>query len=290
MRKQGGRRLNVSGVLRHLGVSRSGYNTWKNRTPSNREQRKNKIKNKICDIYDESHQNYGAPKIAKKLKEEGETISEKTVGNYMREMGLKAQWIKPYTITTIDSDFSEEYKNILDEQFNPDSPDAVWCTDITYIWTYEGFVYLTSIMDLYSRKIISWVLSDTLETKWVVEAVNKAKRARNVSKPLILHSDRGRQYTAKDYADTASGMTLSYSKKAYPWDNACIESFHSLLKREWINRFKIIDYNHAYKLIFEYIEAFYNTVRIHSHCDYVSPNEYEKKYWIKLRHMEINVA
>ena len=85
-------------------------------------------------------------------------------------------------------------------------------------------------------------------------------------------------------------MTLSYSKKAYPWDNACFESFHSLLKREWINRFKITDYNHAYKLIFKYIEAFYNTVRIHSHCDYVSPNEYEKKYWIKLRQMEINVA
>ena len=290
MNKQGGRRLNVSGVLRHLGVSRSGYNTWKSRIPSNREQRKNKIKDKICDIYDESHQNYGAPKITKKLKEEGETISEKTVGNYMREMGLKAQWIKPYTITTIDSDFSEEYKNILDEKFNPNSPDAIWCTDITYIWTYEGFVYLTSIMDLYSRKIISWVLSDTLETKWVVEAVNKAKRVRNVNKPLIMHSDRGRQYTAKDYEETTAGMTLSYSKKAYPWDNACIESFHSLLKREWINRFKIIDYNHAYKLVFEYIEAFYNTVRIHSHCDYASPNDYEKKYWIKLRQMEINVA
>ena len=137
MREQGGRRLNVSGVLRHLGVSRSGYNTWKNRIPSNQEQRKNKIKDKICDIYDESHQNYGAPKITKKLKEEGETISEKTVGNYMREMCLKAQWIKPYTITTIDSNFSEEYKNILDEKFNPNSPDAIWCTDITYIWTYE---------------------------------------------------------------------------------------------------------------------------------------------------------
>lgn len=290
MREQGGRRLNVSGVLRHLGVSRSGYNTWKNRIPSNQEQRKNKIKDKICDIYDESHQNYGAPKITKKLKEEGETISEKTVGNYMREMGLKAQWIKPYTITTIDSNFSEEYKNILDEKFNPNSPDAIWCTDITYIWTYEGFVYLTSIMDLYSRKIISWVLSDTLETKWVVEAVNKAKRVRNTDKPLIMHSDRGRQYTAKDYEEATAGMTLSYSKKAYPWDNACIESFHSLLKREWINRFKIIDYNHAYKLVFEYIEAFYNTVRIHSHCDYASPNNYEKKYWIKLRQMEINVA
>lgn len=290
MKKQGGHRFNVSGVLRQLGVSRSGYNTWKNRIPSNKEQRKNIIKNKICDIYDESHQNYGAPKITKKLKAAGEEISEKTVGNYMREMGLKAQWVKPYTITTINSNFSEEYKNILNEQFNPEAPDAVWCSDITYIWTYEGFVYLTSIMDLYSRKIISWVLSDTLETKWVVEAVNNAKKARNVDKPLILHSDRGVQYTSKDYADATEGIILSYSKKAYPWDNACIESFHSLLKRGWINRFKITDYNHAYKLIFEYIEAFYNTVRIHSHCDYISPNDYEKNYWIKLRHLEIKVA
>ena len=290
MKNQGGRRLNVSGVLRQLGVSRSGYNNWKNRIPSNTEQRKNVIKNKICDIYDESHQNYGAPKIAKKLQEEGETISEKTVGNYMREMGLKAQWIKPWTSTTIDSDFSEKYKNILEEKFNPDTPDTVWCSDITYIWTYEGFVYLTSIMDLYSRKIISWVLSDTLETKWVVEAVNKAKSARNVIKPLIIHSDRGRQYTSKDYKDATDELLLSYSKKAYPWDNACIESFHSLLKREWINRFRITDYNHAYKLVFEYIEAFYNTVRIHSHCDYISPNDYEKRYWLKLRHLEINAA
>lgn len=112
MKKQGRRRLNVSGVLRQLGVSRSGYNNWKNRISSNREQRKNIIKNKICDIYEESHQNYGAPKIARKLKEDGEMISEKTVGNYMREMGIKAQWIKPYTITTVDSNFSEEYKNI----------------------------------------------------------------------------------------------------------------------------------------------------------------------------------
>ena len=166
----------------------------------------------------------------------------------------------------------------------------MWCSDITYIWTHEGFVYLTSIMDLYSRKIISWVLSDTLETKWLVEAVNKAKELRHIDKPLIMHSDRGRQYTSKDYKDATEGMTLSYSKKAYPWDNACIESFHALLKREWINRFKITDYNHAYRLIFEYIEAFYNTVRIHSHCEYISPNEYEKKYWQKLRHLEIEVA
>lgn len=150
-----GCRLNVSGVLRYLGVSRSGYNSWKNRVASIREQRKNNVKNKICDIYDELHQNYGAPEITAILNKNGESISEKTVGNYMREMGLKAQWIKPYTITTIALDFSETYKNILKKQFNPDTPDAVWCSDITYIWTFDGFVYLTSIMDLYSRKIIA---------------------------------------------------------------------------------------------------------------------------------------
>lgn len=142
MRENDGRRLNVSGVLRYLGVSRSGYNSWKNRVPSSREQRKNNIKHKICDIYNESHHNYGAPKITSILNKNWEIISEKTVGNYMREMGLKAQWIKPYTITTINSDFSEEYKNILNEQFNPDTPDAVWCSDITYIYGLLKVLYI----------------------------------------------------------------------------------------------------------------------------------------------------
>ncbi len=238
--------------------------------------------NKIITIYNESYQNYGAPKITKALQEEGEKISEKTVGNYMREMGIKAQYVKPYTVTTIDSDFSTELKNILDEEFNPAEPNAVWCSDITYIWTYEGFVYLTSIMDLYSRKIIAWVLSDTLEAKWVVEAINQAKKARRIDRPLVMHSDRGVQYTCSAYKEATEGFINSYSKKAYPWDNACIESFHALIKREWINRFKILDYNHAYRLIFEYIEAFYNTVRIHSHCGYLSPSKYEEKFEIEL--------
>lgn len=107
---------------------------------------------------------------------------------------------------------------------------------------------------------------------------------------MIIHSDRGIQYTSRDYKEATETMTRSYSKKAYPWDNACIESFHALLKREWINRFRIRDYEHAYRLIFEYIEAFYNTVRIHSHCEYTSTNEYKKKYWKQLRKSEIEVA
>ncbi len=265
-------------MLKILGVSRSGYNSFKKRLPSDRSKRKEEIKTKIKEIYDRSHQNYGAPKIREILTQSGETISEKTVGNYMREMGIKAQYIKPYTVTTIDSNFSEELVNILNEDFNPEEPNAVWCSDITYIWTFEGFVYLTCIMDLYSRKIISWVLSTTLEAKWVVEAINKAKMVRNVTKPLVMHSDRGIQYTCSVYREATEGFINSYSKKAYPWDNACIESFHALIKREWINRFKILDYNHAYRLVFSYIDAFYNTVRIHSHCDYLSPNQYEEKY------------
>lgn len=290
LKEQGGHRLNVSGVLKILGVSRSGYLNWKKRLPSSRELRKQEVKERILAIYHDSHQNYGAPKITKCLQAEGEVIAEKTVGNYMREMGIKAQYIKPYTITTIDSNFSDELKNILAEEFNPAEPDAVWCSDITYIWTFAGFVYLTSIMDLYSRKIIAWILSDTLEAKWVVDAIHKAKAARNVNKPLIIHSDRGIQYVCNDYVTATKGMTRSYSKKAYPWDNACIESFHALIKREWLNRFKIFDYNHAYKLIFQYIETFYNTIRIHSHCGYLSPNEYEKRYWNDMKKMELLVG
>ena len=284
--EEGKRRPNVSGVLRILGVSRNGYLAWKKRLPSNREKRKEQIKERILEIYQESHQNYGAPKIAECLRREGEKIADKTVGNYMRELGIKAQYVKPYIVTTIRPDLSSRLRNILKEKFNPEEPDAVWCSDITYIWTYEGFVYLTSIMDLYSRKIISWVLSDTLEAKYVVKAVEKAKRKRGVEKPLILHTDRGIQYVCREYVEATAGMKRSYSKKAYPWDNACIESFHALIKREWLNRFKIKNYDHAYKLVFEYIETFYNTVRIHSHCGYLSPNEYENEYEQKLNKME----
>jgi transposase InsO family protein len=265
-------------MLKYLGVSRSGYRAWLGRVPSNTEKRREAVKAKIQDIYDGSKQNYGAPKITKELRKEGEIISERTVGKYMKEMGIKAQWVKPWTVTTVDSDFSNELQNILDEQFNPDRPNAVWCSDITYIWTVDGFVYLTSIMDLFSRKIIAWTLSESLEVSCVVDTINKAKARRSTELPLILHSDRGSQYVSNAYRKATENIERSYSKKAYPWDNACIESFHALIKREWLNRFKIRDYQQAYRLVFEYLEAFYNTKRIHSHCDFMSPNDFEKLY------------
>lgn len=196
----------------------------------------------------------------------------------MKEMNLKAQWIKSWTTTTRDSDFSKELQNVLDEQFNPERPNAVWCTDITYIWTHDGFVYLTSIIDLFARKIIAWTLSESMEVSYVIETINKAKARRNTDLPLILHSDRGSQYVSKAYHEATEKFQLSYSHKGYPYDNACIESFHSLIKREWLNRFQIANYNQAYRLVFEYIETFYNTVRSHSHCNYMSPDEFEKLY------------
>lgn len=272
------RRLSTSGMLKFLGVSRSGYRAFLNRKVSPACQRKEAVKKEIQIIYNNSKQNYGAPKITKELRKSGVTISQRTVGKYMRQMGIKAQWIKPWTTTTRDSDFSNELHNILDEQFNPRRPNAVWCTDITYIWTQDSFVYLNCVMDLFARKIIAWTLSDNMEVSSVIATINKAKACRNTDLPLIIHSDRGSQYVSTAWREATETMQRSYSHSGYPYDNACIESFHSLIKREWLNSFNIKDYNHAYRLVFEYIETFYNTIRIHSHCDYMSPDEFEKMY------------
>jgi len=270
--------VSISGMLKYLGVSPSGYRAFLNHRISAAEQRRIAVKQQIQGIYDKSFQNYGAPKITKELHNAGCNISERTVSNYMQQMGIRAQWSKPWIATTTDSDFSKELHNILSQNFNPDRPNAVWCTDITYIWTTEGFVYLTSVMDLFSRKIIAWTLSESMEVSCVIDTINKAQSRRSTDLPLILHSDRGSQYVSKAYRAATEKFQLSYSHKGYPYDNACIESFHALIKREWLHRFRIENYRHAYRLIFEYIETFYNTVRIHSHCGYLSPDQLERLY------------
>lgn len=198
----------------------------------------------------------------------------------MREANIKAQYVTKFVRTTLNSDFSSQLTNLLKRQFNPKQPDSYWCSDITYIWTKEdGFVYLTSIMDLYSRKIIAWQVTDTLEVSCVVRCVEEAKRTRQVSHPIVIHSDRGSQYVSESYRQAlGASFKLSYSRKGNPWDNACIESFHALIKREWLNRAQILTLADAKRLVFEYIETFYNTVRIHSACGYVSPNQFERAY------------
>ena len=272
-------RPSLSGMLKYLGVSRSGYNAWLNRKPSKTEARRNEIKKHIQKEYDDSFQNYGAPKITKILRKQGYRIAERTVGTYMSQMGIHAQWIKRWVYYPNSKSVNEEVRNLLKQKFNPRNPNAVWCTDITYIWTANGFVYLTSVMDLYSRKIIAWTLSEDMKAESIVEAINKARKRRDISRTLIIHSDRGSQYISAEYKKATKKINRSYSAKGYPYDNACIEAFHSLIKREWLKRYLIWDFQQAYQLCFEYIETFYNTKRIHSHCDYMSPNDFERIYF-----------
>jgi putative transposase len=270
----------VNSVLKLIGVSTSGYYKWLKRLPSAQQIKKDAAKVQITKIYHESHQIYGAPKIASILQANGMQLTEKTVGNYMRELGIRAIWTSPYRKTTIDPNFDDQLKNILNREFNPIAPNTVWVTDITYIHTLAGFVYLTSIMDLFSRKIIGWHVANSLNTEHVVEAIEKAKQQRQLEHPILIHSDRGCQFVSEQFLKTtpAHQFIHSYSRKSTPWDNACIESFHALIKREWLNRYVIKNLEHAHQLIFNYIEAFYNTIRIHSHCAMQSPYDYECKF------------
>lgn len=195
----------------------------------------------------------------------------------MKQENLKARYRRRNKHNTLTSDFNIKLTNILERNFDPDQPNALWCTDITYIWTQEGFVYLTSVMDLFSKKIIAWELSKTLCADAVVRCVAKAISRRRLTHPAVIHSDRGTQYVSKKYLEVLGNQLIpSYSRKGNPWDNACIESFHALIKREWINFYKVRNYEHAYQIIFEYIVTFYNTVRIHGSCNYESPDNYEK--------------
>ena len=225
------RQVSVSGILKKLDVSRSGYNAWKKRVPSDTSIRRTVLKEKIQKIYDDSHQNYGAPKIAAELRKSGETITEKTVGNYMRQMGIKAQWIKPYTQTTIDSDLSQKLKNILNEKFNPEHPDAVWCSDITYIPIKRGFLYLTAVIDWYSRCIVGWEVDDTLDTRMVINALKKAFKT---AKPVILNSDQGCQFTSNEYMNflKENQIRQSMDGKSRWADNIMIERWFRSFKYE----------------------------------------------------------
>ena len=266
-------------MSKFLGISTSGFYSYIKRDESDQLKRKNEIKQLIIEIYNESNQIYGAPKITELLRNKGYKIAEKTVGNYMRELNIRAIWVVPYKRAKVDANFDSDLRNILDRKFNPKLPNTVWVTDITYIYTLSGFVYLASIMDLYSRTIVGWHLSDNLSTAGVLRAIEKAKQNRKIDSPIIIHSDRGVQYISKSYleATPAGKFIRSYSRKGNPWDNAVIESFHALIKREWLNRFVIQHLSQAHELVFEYIDTFYNTKRIHSHCNMKSPYDYEKE-------------
>lgn len=261
-----------------LKVSRSSYYKWLNKKPSNREIENKKIEEKIIDIHKESKNRYGAVKINETLKSSGITISLKRTQRLMKKLGIKSVIVKKYRPTSSKNKI-EAQENVLKRDFNTTTINEKWVTDITYIHTVkDGWCYLASVMDLYSRKIVGYAMSKSIDTTLALQAIKNAIKLQKPTKQLILHSDLGCQYTSsafKEYIDSTKLIKHSFSGKGCPYDNACIESFHASLKKEEVHLVNYFDYNTARLAIFEYIESWYNRKRIHGSIGYISPQKCE---------------
>ena len=270
----------IEKMCKVLKVSQRGYYRWKTAAISQRLQKKTVLKEKITAFYFESKQRYGSPRITMELNILGYKISRITVAKYMRELGLKSKLSKKFKVTT---DSKHNYllvENVLNRQFLVPQPSKAWVSDITYIHTKEGFLYLTTIMDLYDRKIIGWSLSDGMSANETTLASWKmAIRNRNVQKGLIFHSDRGVQYANNKFANVLDSykVTRSMSRTGDCWDNAVAESFFKSLKTELIYGNKLITKEQMKLQIFEYIEIWYNQKRRHSALKYMTIKEFNNQ-------------
>lgn len=264
-----------------LGVSKSGYYNWlqKQAAPlTEREEKEIEITQKVHQSFHESFGTYGSPRILKDLQEWGYVLSQKKIANLMRELGLCAVIPKQYQQTTNSNHDHIVFPNLVKRQFDVKAPNQVWVADITYIRTMQGWLYLASIMDLYSRKIIGWSIADHMREELVLQALEQALQVRKPPADCIHHSDRGVQYCSNAYTNLLkeNKMKISMSKKGDPYDNACIESFHSTIKKECIYRQRFQTKREAKQVIQAYIIQFYNEKRRHSTLGYVSPNQYER--------------
>ena len=258
-----------------LEMNRSTYYKILNHKPSARELENQELDQEILIIYYESKRLYGAPKIHETLIRKGFSVSLKRVQRRMTSLGIRSIVIKKYRHYS-KSDIADGRENLLDQDFNTTAINQKWCTDITYIHTIkDGWTYLASVMDLHSKKIIGWAYDITITAELAKKAVENA--CLNVSEPkgIILHSDLGTQYTSDLFEEYMAKQKIkhSFSKKGCPYDNACIESFHSILKKEEVHRKTYIDLKDAYQNLFEYIESWYYRKRIHSSIDYLTPSE-----------------
>ncbi len=278
--------FSIEKMCKAFKVSKSGYYDYSNRKPSRLSKENKSILMQIQEIYDSSKGRYGSPKITQELRKRKINISRPRVARLMRKEGLKSIINKRYRVCTTNSNHNNPVvENLLNREFTAAEPGQKWVSDITYIRTKEGWLYLTIIMDLFDRKIIGWSLSKSMRTSdTVIPAWNMATNNRVINYGLLFHSDRGTQYTCseiiKALKEKKKGVVQSMSRKGNCWDNAVAESFFKILKSELIYHRKYITHKQAKIEIFEFIEIWYNRKRSHESLGYNSPNEFEKKYYL----------
>ena len=264
-----------------LEVSASGYYAWLDRPPSPRAQRHDQIQAAVQQVHTESHGIYGSHKIARELEErpELESACRNTVAKAMRELGLKSRISRAFTPTTTQADPTKQpAPNQLAQDFTAEAPNRKWVTDITYLPTAEGWVYLAVVVDLFSRKVVGWALGNSLATELVSAALRQAVETRRpTGQHLLHHSDRGCQYTSDAYQQTLRtlGIHCSMSRTGCCYDNAVMERFFWSLKHEWTNHERFYNFEEARLSVFQYIETFYNSQRLHQTLGYLSPNQFE---------------
>ena len=265
-------------LCRVLRVSRSGYYAWRMRKPSARQLEDERLRPKVVEAFELGRGTYGSPRVRDELVDQGLEIGRKRVARLMRELRLQGLTPRKFRVTT-DSDHEHPIAaNLIERDFSASQPNEKWVTDITYIWTSEGWLYLATVMDLYSRRIVGWSMADHLKTDLCLEALQMAIRQRTDVRGLIHHSDRGVQYASDRYREVldALGIECSMSRRANCWDNAVAESFFGTLKNELIYRRPWLSRRAAHDAITEYIEIFYNRIRRHSTLGNVSPAKFEE--------------
>ena len=267
----------VRWMCKRLGVSSSGFYAWKARPESEHARRDRVLGLAIAAVHSEHRGVYGSPRIYDQLQADGEAVSKKRVARLMREKGLTGKAPRRFRRTTDSSHGLPVAKNILDRNFTVEKPNEVWVGDITYVRTWEGWLYVAVVLDLYSRRAVGWAVADHLRTELALDALKMALDLRNPGLGLIHHSDRGSQYASLDYRAELDrhGILCSMSRKGDCWDNAVAESFFATLKRELIERECWPTKARAKAAIIEYIACFYNSKRSHSLLGYTSPMEYE---------------
>ena len=269
----------MESACRVLKVSPSGYYAWSGRSPSKREIDDARLIDKIRSVCEATGGAYGVRRIHRQLLADGERCSRNRVARLMHLCDIKARRRRLYQVTTDSNHSFPVAQNLLARDFFSAGPNQVWASDITYIWTMEGWLYLGTIIDLHSRMVVGWSMSEHIDRALVLDALSMAVGRRAPGPGLIHHSDRGIQYASKDYQAALSQhkMLCSMSRKGDCWDNAVAESFFSTLKTERVHHRLYRSRDEARRDIFGYIEVFYNRVRLHSTLGYLSPVQFESQ-------------